>query len=528
MLEIDTGEVFLQITFDTGSGLITKDFPRETLTRRNVDELAKYGIVFDTVNPKNLLDYLQYCEAKAPISKCHKQLGWSKIGDQTVFRGTELIKPPSVKEESKYVGGIDTSPSGTMKAWLTMFKSQVLNSPQLLMVTMFALASPVLGILNETHDLGCMLLSLSNISSTGKTTAAMLAASTFSNPKMNAGLCITYNATTNALVKYASMASGHPLILDEAVITTASDITKQLYTLCAGRDKLRCDKESELKEVLTFSSMIISTAEFPLVDEKSTSGIKARVYEIDQNMTNSAEHADAIKNSVLQNYGHVGPKLVKFILDKKLSSIETDYKTAQAEITEKIGTAEGLIPRVISKIAIVLLTAHYFSEAFKIDIDFTMFVEYICRIIRQVERISNCGETLIDILLQEMLLRLNKFIIPSMFDHDLWGGIEGFYNVVDDDTFEFGILTTVADELFRRNEIGNYKQVLKQLKAEGILIGEADRLSKRMVLNKNSGRQKCYVFRIKGDTAIMNKVKDHANPEKTTEVSYAEFESVIE
>ena len=224
-------------------------------------------------------------EQHADTIESYTQLGWIDINGTKAFKSNRLIAQGDSKKEAKYLGNLDIEPKGDRDKWFDMIKSEVIGNIPLTTVMLAGFASPILGYLNQQYDLGSILFNLSNSSSKGKTTAAMLATSVFGNPAIDKSTMITFNATSNALVSFASKCNSHTIALDEAIISTASDVTKQLYTLCAGRDKLRLNTDSELKEVSSFSSFIISTAEFDLIPDSATNGIRARVFELNDIFT---------------------------------------------------------------------------------------------------------------------------------------------------------------------------------------------------------------------------------------------------
>ena len=158
------------------------------------------------------------------------------------------------------------------------------------------------------------------------TVAAMLATSVFSNPVLNKGTAITYNATENALVQFVSRCMGHTVVFDEVAISASSDFSRLLYTLCNGRSKMRLNGDATQKPVHEFNSIIISTAEFDLLNDDSPSGLKARVFEIKHNeLTRNAENSDNIKRCIIENYAVAGGPFIETVL-KTIGNITDDYE----------------------------------------------------------------------------------------------------------------------------------------------------------------------------------------------------------
>lgn len=499
-IDIDTQKVKLDIEFFNGDRMITKTFDRSILTKSGIEILIQYGVCYDTDKPKKLLDYLLISEQFADIEYCHTQLGWSEVDGEKVFKTNKLISTDNSNLKSNYIGGLDLEPKGDRDKWFEMIKSEVVGNIPLTTVMLAGFASPLLGFLNEKYDLGSILFNLSNSSSKGKTTAAMLATSVFGNPAIDKSTMITFNATNNALVSFASKCNSHTIALDEAVISTASDVTKQLYTLCAGRDKLRLNTDSELKEATSFSSFIISTAEFDLIPDSATNGIRARVFELKDTFTTSAENSVKIKSTVAENYGFAGNKFIEFIMKEKIDKIEEDYLLCQKALITKFeekNTFESkgeLTERVFSKLAIILQAGAYFNECFGIEIDNNL-IDYLLSIEKQISKNSDRTQYLLDCIFQFVAVNENKFITEDNcygFPPSApWGKI-----IKTNSEITIIILKCKADEVFKDNNISDANNLLNILRRKKMLDCEKDRPSKRYKLSSKSKSLPCYIFKI--------------------------------
>lgn len=498
-IDLDSKKVNFLITYYNGIGMSEIYADRSVLSKRGIEELINYGVSFNIEKPKHLINYLMVSEQKAPIEFSHTQLGWSELDGKTVFKSGKLVSADESGAKSTYFGNLDLAPSGSREKWFEMVKTEVIGNIPLTTVMLAGFASPILGYLNQKYDLGSVLLNLSNSSSKGKTTAAMLATSVFGNPAMNKSTLITFNATNNALVNFASQCNSHTIALDEAVISTASDVTKQLYTLCSGRDKLRLNTDSELKEASTFSSFIISTAEFDLIPDSATNGIGARVFELKDTFTASAENSVKIKSIVAENYGFAGAEFVEFLLKEKINNIEKDYLKCQSELMSEYNEEFApckkgeLTERVFSKLAILLQTAIYFEKCFGIKIEGN-FIEYLKKIEKSVQGNSDRSAFLLECIKQSVGDNPNKYITsPS-------NAFSGALGKISTNSKGTQIIITVseANRIFEVNNIENPKNLLQQLKKDKILLCEKDRLYKRIQLCPFTHvKQHCYVFLIK-------------------------------
>ena len=495
-----TNKIKLEFEIFNGDTIITKVFDRSILTKNGIETLIQYGVSYNIEKPKLLLEYLFISEQLAKTEYFHTQLGWDEIDGNIVFKSNKLISAGKSKLKSNYLGGLDLEPKGDRDKWFDMVKSEVIENIPLTTVMLAGFASPILGYLNRKYDLGSILFNLSNSSSKGKTTAAMLATSVFGNPAIDKSTMITFNATNNALVSFASKCNSYTIALDEAIISSASDVTKQLYTLCAGRDKLRLNTDSELKEAAAFSSFIISTAEFDLIPESATNGIRARVFELNDTFTTSAENSVKIKSTVTENYGFAGNEFVEFIMKEKLNYIEKDYLKCQKVLLEHylektpLNEKGELTERVFSKLAIILQTAVYFKQCFGIAIK-DEIIDYLLSIESNISKNSDRTKYLLDCILQFVAVNQNKFVTDYNC-YDLTPSAPLGRIIKTDSEIEIIILKSKADEVFKENKILDTRNLLNLLKGKNILDCEKDRLYKRYRFSIKSEKQACYIFKI--------------------------------
>ena len=161
----------------------------------------------------------------------------------------------------------DLAPKGELDEWLTMFQEQVNGNVVLELVTIFgvsALVTRYLFFLNEIEYTG-IVYSLTGQSSSGKTTAAMLAGSIAGN--VNKGdntLFCSWNATKIGVENIMSSNFGVPVIFDELSTSTISNLTNLLYSISEGQGRERADKNGNTREKFNSGTSIISTGEYSI------------------------------------------------------------------------------------------------------------------------------------------------------------------------------------------------------------------------------------------------------------------------
>ncbi len=503
LIDIDTGKVYLKLGYRVGDDEKEKIFDSSILNQWGIKELLTDGIRFYDRNSADVVSYLIMDEENAPVKRVYSKLGWSSITDDSIVFKSGTVHDTKGAPDALYRGNLQLSPHGSLDKWLEMVKREVLNNTALEFVMLLGFSAPILSYLNIKFDIGAMLFNLSNRTSKGKTTAAMLAASVFSNPVLNKGTAITYNSTENAIVQFISEAMGHPIILDEVAISTCSDFTKLMYTICNGRSKMRLNGDATQKPVYEFNSVIISTAEFDLLNDDSPPGLKARVFEVKEQLTVSADNSDNIKRCIIENYALAGGPFMETVL-KDIENVSENYETEKKNLISKIKDKKELTERIFSKLSIIILSCRYFNQTFpdtQIDID--ALTDYVINLEASISENMSPEDRFLEILKIEYMKNSQNFLQKNgssnyTVPQNCVGEI-----IVHNWQTDIIILEPEFVRICEKYNIGNPKTLLKNLKALDILEGEKDRLYKRMVIWKEFGRQKCYCFKI--DTRGLDK-----------------------
>ena len=490
-IDSDTGKTKIRIKYYNGVSESERDFESSILNIQNNKLLYDYGIRYDEKDARRVIKYISKSERAAPVFMTYNQLGWGKFDNEKIFKTGYAISKNGQASGLIYDGTLDLQASGTLQAWIDMVKNEVLPSTPMTLVMLLGFASPILSYLNQKYDLGVMLWNLSNESSKGKTTSAMLAASIFSNPVFNKGLAITFYSTENALLDFISNAHGHPIIIDEVAISNCNNFTRLMYTICNGRSKMKLNGDSVQKQVKIFSSVIITTAEFDLIDEDAPNGIKARVYELKDSLTTSAENSDIIKKTVIENYGVAGNKFLEYVLNH--NNIFEDYENCKKALICNCAEKKQLFERICSKFAVITTTAKYVNAALGLEIDIDKISQYLLTLEKNISESLKPEERLIEIVKQDIARNNSRYMIDSSVPcSPCFGAIK-----TENGYSEIQITDSAFKEIMRNNNLTGWQHTLKQLKQRGILQSEQDRIYKRVVLLKEVGRQKCYCFRIK-------------------------------
>ena len=489
---IDTGEVTIVLRYSDGNHICDREVPRTVLAKAEIKQLFGLGIRFLESDCDLILRYLLYTETCAPLLNVHSSLGWSIENNVPVFKAASLIKPTdSDVPQSTYKGSIDLAPHGDLSLWLAMVKSEVLGNIPLTLCLILGFSSPLLSYLNMSLDLGSMIFSLSNTSSHGKTTSAMLAASVFSNPMLNRGAMRSFFSTANFLVHFLAQTSGITVALDEGA-TFSGEMDRLLYLLAEGCDKGRLNADSTMKSPLRWNSVIITTAEFDFLSETSPDGLRARCFTIADDLTKSAENADNIKQTVSENYGLAGEYFMQWLLDCKINTLQNDYSLAQAQLLSAVKTCSPLTERIIAKFSVISLTAQYVSECFQLGINLDSFSQYLLKLEAVSSHNSDSLQFFLDTILQEVGSNSSHFLTAeNIYVQNAVGKITEATDVKT-----IAIQKGWLEFICKKHGLCSFRRTLSILKGKGILLTEKDRITKRVRLTTDFPTQPCYVFLI--------------------------------
>ena len=496
LVDKDTGIVKLRIKYFDRITDVQRDYECTILSKLGVKELYRYGIRFSEEDSNIVVKYLLKSEAIAPVICSYSKLGWDEECGKRIFRGHSAFSEEGTLDELIYGGQLDLNPTGELEKWLAMVKTEVLKSTAMTIIMLLGFAGALVALLNQKKDIGSIMFSLSNRSSKGKTTSAMLAVSVCSSPILNRGCAISFNSTENALIQFISSCGGHTVVIDEVALSHSKDFSKLMYSICNGRSKMRLNGDATQKEVTEFNGIVISTAEFGLINEDTPNGIKARVFEIKDTLTDSAENSDRIKACIFQNHALAGEPFVKYLLQKGEGVFE-DYEKDKKYLCDKCADKKELSERIFSKLAPIMTTARYVNDIFQMGIDLEMIANYLLNLECQVSAEVKPEERMVEIIRQEVSRNASRYVIDKKTAN--FCSCCGAVKTLSENKSEIQISQTEFERIMEEHGVNDWKSTLKMLKKQGILQTEGDRLSKRVTLVEAVGRVKCYCFLLKNE-----------------------------
>ena len=254
--------------------------------------------------------------------------GWHN----NVFVLPERILPDSQKSEIILLNPPRQTPyiqSGTLKEWKEHVAHNAKGNSRLILALCAAFAGPLLYLLEQESG----GFNLMGTSSTGKTTALLMAASVWGKGTVSSGYILTWRGTDNGFETQAALHSDTLLCLDELSQAPSRVLYETSYMLGNGQGKQRATRTGAARDVRFWRTMILSTGEVgiaaKLAEEKRTvragqavrsldipadAGANMGLFEELNGISSSRELADTIRKVTAQYYGTAGPAFINAII----------------------------------------------------------------------------------------------------------------------------------------------------------------------------------------------------------------------
>ena len=338
-------------------------------------ELSRLGLgIGASMAAKNRLSEYLIASQPAARARCVQQTGWFDnvfvMPDRTIGASNEVVLYQS---ESKTV--CQYLQAGTLDMWRNEVARLCIGNSRLIFAVSAALAGMILRHAGQEsgglHFVGS--------SSTGKSTAQLVAASVYGSPSFKQ----SWRATGNALEGTCALHNDAALILDEMAEVDPKDVGSIVYMIGNGTGKGRASRTGDARQRKAWRLMIISSGEIGLAQHMRDGGKTAKagqeVRMIDIAADAGAGHglfeelhgheggavmADAIKEAT-QNY--YGTPAISFL--ERLTSEQADFpaslKAAMKSFVEQYLPADagGQAARVCNRFAVIAIAGEYATGA---------------------------------------------------------------------------------------------------------------------------------------------------------------------
>ena len=481
--------IVFELSVQTAFGEIRRHVPMAFFHRKDFVFLKSWYNYNERYTDTIITHILRLAET-APHQLLYSDVGWFKLNEDYYFRTDKIITlDRQLTDRYSYDGELKLDNLISTKHDYTF----TLNSYLITEGTMFAivagLSSAIVGLLRQTEDIDNLLIHIYGDSSSGKSTFLKLALSCWGKPN-EPPLFSEWNSTVNAIYSLLSGNNGIAIGLDEAS-SVKCDFTTLIYNLAHGRDKAKCDKDSNLRELRTWNTTIISTAEESLIDKTAKNkGIRARCFELfELSITKDARHAEAINSFIIENYGVLGERFIMWLEEHKRKSLILNYKTCLSYIRLKFNGSTPVSDRAAKSYAVLLLTAFY-AKKMGVNIDISKIVKVLEKRNESLIEETRSADDLREAISAYVINNINRFPTFDRLKYSSDINCEGYI-----DRSELTIMESVFKKIACDNGFTDVKMAVKWLlKAKYLRKGYKDRHYVQRTINKI--QVKCYRIKL--------------------------------
>ncbi len=283
----DAGDELVDVCFRRFGKWQTSTVTRRALgdTRAMVAELVPIGAPMHAGHARHLLQWFARMELAnesrlQPVTITNRT-GWRGVSG---FMLDALVTAPDATASQTVLPGRELRrlvtgalrARGTLDEHLTALRAFWTASPYARLMICAALATPLLGPLDERG----FALHLFGDTNTGKSSMLKAAASVFGDPSEGGGWCGTWNISPSAAELRATMLTDLPQCFDEVGMASLEHVQKLIYTLVGGEGRARATRDSTMRGVTQWRTVVLSTGEITLADEHMAAGAQARVLDV--------------------------------------------------------------------------------------------------------------------------------------------------------------------------------------------------------------------------------------------------------
>jgi len=330
----------------------------------------------------------QYLEIKTYLTKFHPSARYRLVTTTGFYSGLDnniqFALPKQIigngPGEEIYFQAISNSTSnsirqmGTLADWQEHVAEPISGNPILIFALSVAFSSPFLKILGNGETGG---FHLHGLTSRGKTTALMVAASVWGNgapPSNTSGESFinTWRTTANALEGIAAARNDIFLAIDELGQAEADNVPRVVYDLSSGAGKERLNQKAALVNKKQWRLIYLSTGEISareameLARDKVRAGQLVRLVDIDiedaiivnPHGQSDIDFVDDLRKKCATYFGSAGPVFVEKLIEiastaEGRNGLEDGYQWCMEALSPEFCDAEQ--SRVVKRFALVLL-----------------------------------------------------------------------------------------------------------------------------------------------------------------------------
>ncbi len=455
------------------------DFTEFNVSQESVTKtLNSHGYVVSSFKFSNhfrdwVAQELQHLINSHQVEYYHTNLGFTTMSDGTkrfllgdmIYRGK-----PSIFTDDKFKFKF-----GTEQDYLNFLKKDILPHFETRFALTLGLASVVSSDLMEYGDIGTMVLNFTGQSSTGKTTMTQLIASLWGSPKIsNFGIVRTFNATTPSLTHTFTGTNGVPIIIDDATSFGVKDLSAFIYNIAAGEDKLRLGPNIKIRDSKgSWSGLVAISSETSILEHSTkTGGSIPRLLEFDNIVwTQDAKHAKTIKRSITKSHGHFGTDFVGRYRKKSIQDKQDLFDACEDELEQLISVTDQYTPRIISKLAIIYMTAKLIEEYYRYPEFSAMEIrDYLVEFENSKVPIRSIEAQALDIIKTFIIRSQHRMAYKAnpkqLMELTTFGDFIGYKEYVSNNIVEITVISQVLSAELMRHNISQWTNILRHLEKQ--------------------------------------------------------------
>ncbi len=323
------------------------------LDARSLVMLIDDGVPASSTTSRYIVAWLTALDQQGsmPVDWCSARMGWVGRKDRYFLLGRRVLRSGDTthRVDLTAAGGGEQLASacrtvGTWEGWLETV-ALVSAYPAAWAAIYAAASAPLLRLLNAPN----FGLDFVGLSGTGKSTALRLGTSVVGDPHDGAYMR-SWNASDAGMESNAAMLCDVPLCLDEGQLVSPDQYGKAgawLYALINGIGKTRGSiGRLGQQRVESWRTVLLSTSEIGITRWNPHDGARARVLELRGHPLgeNNADLSEDVEQRLYQHYGHLMPKLVRWLLDQtpeQRAWLVAEYKRRKAELGASAWSAMG-------------------------------------------------------------------------------------------------------------------------------------------------------------------------------------------
>jgi len=347
--------LLLEVAFRTATGWRTYVADRDVFfNARKIVDTSRMGLPVSSGNALELVEWIHAYEnanaTRIQQGYASGQMGWQGRPDNPTEHGFLCgIRQMGGNGRAIDLDGSDgqmrdareIKEHGTFNAWNATIE-RLIQFPAVRIALCASLAAPLLAILEAPIP----IYEWAGRTSTGKTSVLAIAQSVWRSGKKHME---TWDSTNVSFEASATFNCDLPIYLDETSLairgTRNVDVAKAIYQLVSGRGKGRGDIKGRNRIRAEWRTVVLATGETPLGELAKMEGAAARVLTfwsapLGETTPETAALITECLHDLGQNYGHAGPRLVRWLCENRdrWDELRTLYQATTKLVRTKICT----------------------------------------------------------------------------------------------------------------------------------------------------------------------------------------------